>query len=69
MLLIHRRLRRQQRSSDVSGRRLNARVLAGPQKISRIGELANDLNGSGLRVYLAIREDDSAGMRVRIAVG
>ena len=49
--------------------RLNARVLAGPQQISGVGELAHDLNGSGLRVHLAIRKDDSAGVRVGTPIG
>src|SRR5580692_2508985 len=60
LLLIHRRLRHHQCSSDLSGWRLNACVLARSQEISGVGELAHDLNRSGLRVYLAIREDDSA---------
>ncbi len=69
LLLIHCRLRHQERSRDASGWRLNARVLAGPQQISGVGELAYNLNGSGLRVYLAIREDDFAGMRVGTPIG
>ena len=69
LLLIHCRLRHQQRSLNISGWRLNARVLAGPQQISGVGELAHDLNGSGLRVYLPIREDDSAWVRIDTSIG
>jgi hypothetical protein len=69
LLLIHCRLRHQQRSLNISGWRLNARILAGSQQISGVGKLAHDLNGSRLRVYLPIREDDSAGMRVRTPIG
>src|SRR5580704_1578429 len=69
LLLTDSRLRNEKRSRDVSGWRLNARVLARPQQISGIGKLTHDLNGSGLRVDLPIREDDSAGMRVDTPVG
>src|ERR1700722_2296002 len=64
LLLIHRRLWHQQRSRDVSGRRLNACILARSQKIPGVRGLTYNLDGSSLRVYLAIREDDSARMRV-----
>jgi hypothetical protein len=44
-------------------------VLAGSQQTLGVWKLAHDLNGFGLRVYLAIREDDSAGMWVSTPVG
>ena len=69
LLLTHRGLGHEQCSLNLSGWRLNACVLAGSQQVFGIGELANDLNSSSLYVYLAIREDDSAGMWVGTSVG
>src|SRR5581483_2134966 len=50
------------------GHRANTPKLTGPQDIAWICERANDPNCPGLRVYLAVREQDASLMRIYIAV-
>jgi hypothetical protein len=66
---VHRTLRDQERTLAESGHGAHTAKLAGPKKIAGICKQRGHANSTCLRVDLAVRECDFAGMRINVAVG
>ena len=67
--LAHGALRNQKRAFAEGRHRADSAELAGTKEIAGIVERADNADGSGLRIHLAIREDHVALVGIDVAVG